>query len=241
MAAITWLDGSLMTTLPPGTQAMITEVQIGDKMEKREVLVTPAGTELPRASRGDSTPAEPVRRMSERKELGVIFFSIILLVVFITNVPLRGIWSIMIIIAVFTLLLICALAGILDMLLSWAYLLDVRINMGGYLFVSTVLFILWCLTVMVFDRRIYIVFTPGNFRVCTEIGAGEKVYDTMGLKMERQPSDLFRHYLLGLGAGDLIVKTSGATNEHFDLYNVLWVDWKVQRIEEMLGKRKSAG
>ena len=67
---------------------------------------------------------------------------------------------------------------------------------------------------------------------------GEKVFDTMGMKLEKQQSDLFRHYILGLGTGDLIVKTSGATNEHFDLYNVLWINWKVQKIEEMLGKRK---
>ena len=230
-----------MTTLPPGTKALKTTVKIDGKEVEREVLVVPEGKELPRASRGDKEPSDPVRRMSERKELGVIFFTFLLLVIFITNVPLRGIWSIMLIIGTFTIVLIFALAGILDAILSWAYLLDVRINMGGYLFVSTVLFLLWAFTVMVFDRRIYIVFTPGNFRVCTEIGAGEKVYDTMGLKLERQPSDIFRHWVLGLGAGDLIVKTSGATNETFDLHNVLWVDWKVQRIEEMLGKRKSAG
>ena len=242
MAAITWMEGSLMSTLPPGTTALRTTVTLADgKQVEREVMITPENKALPRASRGDREPGEPVRRMSERKELGVIFFTVLLLVIFITNVPLRGIWSVMIIIGIFTLILIFALAGVLDAILSWAYLLDVRINLGGYLFVSTVLFILWALTVMVFDRRIYIVFTPGNFRVCTEIGAGEKVYDTMGLKLERQPSDLFRHYLLGLGAGDLIVKTSGATNETFDLHNVLWVDWKVQRIEEMLGRRKSTG
>jgi hypothetical protein len=241
MAAITWLEGSLMTTLPPGSTAVSTKVMVDNKEVEREVLIVPEGKKLPRASKGDTDPGQPVRRMSERKELGVIFFTFLLLVIFITNVPLRGIWSIMIIIGIFTLILIFALAGVLDAILSWAYLLDVRINLGGYLFVSTVLFILWGLTVMVFDRRIYIIFTPGNFRVCTEIGAGEKVYDTMGLKLERQPSDLFRHYILGLGAGDLTVKTSGATNEHFDLQNVLWVDWKVQRIEEMLGKRKSAG
>jgi hypothetical protein len=247
MAAITWLEGSLMTTLPPGTTAVNTatsksvKVTVEGKEADREVLIAPEGKVLPRASRGDKEPGEPVRRMSDRKELGVIFFTVLLLVIFITNVPLRGIWSIMIIIGIFTLILIFALAGVLDAILSWAYLLDVRINLGGYLFVSTVLFILWAGTVMFFDRRIYIIFTPGNFRVCTEIGAGEKVYDTMGLKLERQPSDLFRHYLLGLGAGDLIVKTSGATNETFDLHNVLWVDWKVNRIEEMLGRRKSGG
>ena len=66
----------------------------------------------------------------------------------------------------------------------------------------------------------------------------DEFLDTMGMKMEKQQSDFFRHTILGLGAGDLIVKTSGATNEHFDLHNVLWINWKVQKIEDMLGKKK---
>src|SRR5207244_492594 len=102
-------------------------------------------------------------------------------------------------------------------------ILDIRINMGGYLFISVILLAVWLFTTLIFDKQIYIVFQPGQFKVCTEIGGGEKVYDAIGLTLERQRADLFRHYILGLGSGDLIVKTSGAQAHHFDLPNVLFI------------------
>jgi hypothetical protein len=81
------------------------------------------------------------------------------------------------------------------------------------------------------------IFTPGQLKVRTEIGGGEKVYDAFGMTLEKQRSDLFRHWVLGLGSGDLIVKTAGAQAHHFDLPNVLFIGKKVQEIEEMLKKR----
>jgi hypothetical protein len=57
------------------------------------------------------------------------------------------------------------------------------------------------------------------------------------MSVERQRSDLFRHWILGLGSGDLIVKTSGARNEHFDLHNVLFINRKVRMIEEMMQRQ----
>ena len=59
--------------------------------------------------------------------------------------------------------------------------------------------IIWLVTILVFDRQIYIVFTPGQMRVCTEIGGGEQLYDTTGLRLIKQRSDLFRHWILGPG------------------------------------------
>ena len=82
----------------------------------------------------------------------------------------------------------------------------------------------------------YMVFTPGQFKVCTEIGGGEKVFDTIGMKLEKRRSDLFRHWILGLGSGDLIVKTTGAQAHQFEMDNVLFVGRKVQQIEEMIRK-----
>ena len=112
-----------------------------------------------------------------------------------------------------------------------------RINAGCYFFVSGVLFAIWLITILFFDRQLYMIFTPGQLKVCTEIGGGEKVYDAVGLSLEKQRSDLFRHWILGLGSGDLVVKTSGAQAHHFDLPNVLFIGRKVQMIEEMLRKK----
>ena len=73
--------------------------------------------------------------------------------------------------------------------------------------------------------------------MCTEIGGGEKVYDAIGMTLEKQRSDLFRHWILGLGSGDLIVRTSGAQAHQFDLPNVLFIGKKVHQIEDMLKKQ----
>lgn len=179
--------------------------------------------------------------MSSSKNYGVIFCVTLLICIVITNVPLRGMWSLVAIIFIIMLSLIFALFDLWERIFFYLDLLDVRINMGGYLLISGSLFILWLVVLLVFDQQIYIVFTPGQFKVRTEIGGGEKVYDVVGMKLERQRSDLFRHMILGLGSGDLIVKTAGASSEHFDLPNVLFISKKVQMIEDMLQKRKVVG
>jgi hypothetical protein len=73
--------------------------------------------------------------------------------------------------------------------------------------------------------------------VCLEIGGGETAYDTMGMTIKKERSDLFRHWILGLGSGDLIVRTSGANQHEFVMNNVLNVSWKLKEIEEMQRER----
>ena len=77
------------------------------------------------------------------------------------------------------------------------------------------------------------IFTPGQVRVHLEIGGGETAYDTMGMTIQKQRDDLFRHWILGLGSGDLIVRTSGANSHEFHMPNVLSVSYKLRQIEEM--------
>jgi hypothetical protein len=86
--------------------------------------------------------------------------------------------------------------------------LDIRINAGGYIFIPSVLFVIWLITILLFDRQIYMIFTPGQLKVCTEIGGGEKVSDAVGMTVEKQRSDLFRHWILGLGSGRCWAATS---------------------------------
>jgi hypothetical protein len=235
MAMLTRLDGYLMVTVPPGTKA-----QVAEKPTEREAWVLPEGARVTRVNPADekSSPREPFVHMARRKSYGVIFCITLLIVVVITNVPLRGMWSVVVILTIIMLSVIFALAGWWERIFSAINLLDIRINMGGYLFIGIFLFAIWLITMLAFDRQIYIVFTPGQFKVCTEIGGGEKVYDTIGLTLERQRSDLFRHLILGLGSGDLVVKTSGAQAHHFDLPNVLFISKKVQMIEDLLQKKK---
>jgi hypothetical protein len=147
-------------------------------------------------------------------------------------------WSLVIIMTAVMLTIFFILLGWMDTILSWLWILDIRINMAGYILISTSLLIIWAITLLLFDRQRYITFTPGQLKVCDEIGGGEQVYDAVGMSVQKQRSDLFRHYILGLGSGDLIVKTSGAQAHNFDLPNVLFISQKVQQIETMMKQKQ---
>ena len=80
--------------------------------------------------------------------------------------------------------------------------------------------------------------SPGQFRVRLEIGDAETAYDTAGMTIQKQRSDLFRHWILGLGSGDLIVRTAGAQTHQFDMPNVLFLGRKVREIEDLLRSKQ---
>jgi len=233
MAILTLIDNHYMAVVPAGAKPE-RNIVIGNKM--REAIVLPEDKHLAGEDPRDktSTPVPLKLHVASRPSLGVIYVLVLLLVIVITNVPLRGMWSVVVIITLVLLSVIFALAGWWETIFNTLALLDIRINMGGYLVISSVLFVIWLVTLMFFDRQVYMVFTPGQFKVCTEIGGGEKVYDTMGLSLERQRGDLFRHYILGLGSGDLVVKTTGAQAHHFDMPNVLFISKKLKDIELLL-------
>jgi hypothetical protein len=202
----------------------------------REVLVLPEKAHFPRIDPGNPNSEVQMRHIGRGRSYGVLYAIVLLLVVVITNVPLRGMWSFMVIFVIIALSIIFALAGWWDAILRYFGQLDIRINAGGYFFISAILFGIWLFTVLVFDKQIYMVFTPGQFKVCTEVGGGEQAYPTIGMTLEKQRSDLFRHWILGLGSGDLIVKTTGAQAHHFEMPNVLFIARKMQQVEDMVRK-----
>jgi hypothetical protein len=241
-ALLSEFSGHIMAIVPDGATARKeAEVkQDAGEPKKLDIIQVDPGKDgkhgLPKDRAGNLE--QPRLKVTTNKNLGVIFAIVLILVIIITNVPLRGMWSLVIILMAIMLSIIFYLADWWARIVDAFHFLDVRINMGGYLLISGCLFIAWCATFFFFDRQIYITFAPGQFKVRSEIGGGEQVYDTMGLTLERQRSDLFRHWIIGLGSGDLIVKTSGAQAHHFDLPNVLFINRKVQQIEEIIKSRK---
>src|ERR1019366_774000 len=156
----------------------------------------------------------------------------------ITNIPLRGLWSVIVIVLIISITIIFALLEWWETILYYLSFLDIRINAAGYFVISSILFALWLIVMLLFDRQIYMVFTPGQMRVRQEVGDAETAYDTSGMTVQKQRSDLFRHWVLGLGSGDLIVKTSGATSQEFHFPNVLFIGRKVKDIEDMLREKQ---
>jgi hypothetical protein len=212
----------------PKTSQVVHTVKVAD--EERTAVVLPSKAKL---SDEDALKLH----VTPSKNYGVIFTAVLLLVIVITNVPLRGMWSVVVIITVILLVVIFSLADWWTTILGWLILLHIYINAAGYLSIATVLFAIWLITFVFFDQQVYMVFTPGQVKVRTEIGGGEVVYDSMGMTVQKQRSDLFRHWILGLGSGDLLVTTTGAAAHHFDLPNVLFIGKKVQMIEDMLREK----
>jgi hypothetical protein len=206
----------------------------------REALVPPAGTHLARDP-ATGKPRVPTLRVASHAGYGVVFAVVLLLVIFITNVPIRGLWSV---IAVVTLALgtvILALADWWDDIFEAAVYSRVYINAFGYLAISVPLLVLWLVVVLLFDRKSYMVFAPGQLLVHLEIGSGEVAYDTHGMVVAKRRSDLFRHWLLGFGSGDLLVSTSGANAQRFEMHNILFVGGKLKLIQQMLKTREVVG
>jgi hypothetical protein len=235
LGLLTMTQGTRSITVPEGTRAFPTV--IAKDAKGTEVAVGP-GFVLPEKAGfvekdKDGNPVEPKLHVTSRKSYGVLFMILLVLVIVITNVPLRGMWSVLIIMMIVLGSIIFALAGWWDNIINALSLLDIRITQGGYIFLGVALLGAWLTTFFIFDRQIYITFQPGMMKVCMEVGSGEKAYDTVGMNIEKQRSDLFRHWILGLGSGDLIVKTSGAERHEFLLHNVLFVGRKLKLIEEM--------
>jgi len=227
LAGVTWWGGQYLAIVPAGTQAV--EGFDGG----REALVLPAGAHLPKDP-ATGKPREPTLRVASRSGYGVVFIVVLLLVIVITNVPIRGLWSLIVIVVLLLGSIILALAGWWDDILEAVAHSHVYINAFGYLAISVPLLIFWLVVVLYFDRKVYMVVYPGQLKVCQEIGGGEAAYDTLGMVVTKRRSDLFRHWLLGFGSGDLVVKTAGAQSQQFEVHNVLSVGKKLQLIQQLL-------
>jgi hypothetical protein len=235
LALLTRVDGHFMAIVPKDARAEHTRTVQGFENEgPKDLLVMPNGA-LVDPKTGELV--QPHLRMAKNKSYGVLYAIVLILLIVITNVPMRGLWSVIVIVVVVLLSIIFALAGWWEPILDNLARLHIHINFAGYFVISVALLIIWLVTFLFFDPQIYMIFTPGQLRVRQEIGGGEMAYDTQGMVIQKQRNDLFRHWILGLGSGDLIVTTSGAASHHFDLPNVLFVGHKVRQIEDMLREK----
>lgn len=249
MAALTYVEHNVMVILPKGSKA-VRHAHVEYRENDKEEVVTADAVFLPKdrslypdkpAKPGETVlpePEQPKFYMSHNKNYGVLWAIVLLVIIFVSNVPLRGLWSIVIIVTVVLLATIFALLDWWTPILAAFYELRIQINLGAYVFISAVLFIIWAATFYFFDRRLYMVFSSGQIRVCTEIGEGERVFDASGVVFQKQQNDIFRHWIIGMGAGDLVVRTGGPHPEHFDFPNVLFVAYRVKQIEQRLKSRE---
>lgn len=233
MAAVTAIDNTRLAVVPP--RGIVT----WDETEKAYVMRFPEGATTKSledaARRVNSTEPSFGPRITERDWCGPVFIAGLLVIVVATNVPLRGLWSFLVLISILVVVLLISLLGGWDRIFGWFANLHIHINMAGYLVIGVVVFIMWVVATFVFDQRSYIIFTPGQIRYCEHIWDSVKVFPAAGVVLEKQRDDLFRHYVLGFFSGDLIVRAGhGADRHELKLPNVLGLGFRLQKVEDML-------
>jgi amino acid transporter len=172
--------------------------------------------------------------MHRSKNLGVLFTLIFFLVILITNVTLRGLASVVAILAIAFGALLLAYYGWWEDVLNWMGRVSIFMNMGFYVLFSSLVFFVWAFSVFVYDRLSYWRVTPGQLTYDAVIGGAQKSYDARGMVFEKHRQDLFRHWIIGFGSGDIEISTTGARRETFSIPNVLFVDSKVGEIQHMI-------
>ncbi len=237
MAFLTYLSGYYMAIVPVGTVAEEAK-QVAGYEGPRDVLVAPASRDLPIDKTGDAA-AQPRLRVTLSNGPGSVFVTVLLLVVFITNVRLTGVWSLVGVLVVLFVSVIFALAGIWDQILHMASSLDIHITAAGYLCTATPLFVIWLAVLLFYDRLTYATFSRGQFTIHYAFGGGETTYEVLGLSLQKRRNDLFRNWLLGMGSGDLVIRTGGANGQTFELPNVLFVGSKLVTAQRLLQERET--
>lgn len=169
--------------------------------------------------------------------LGIVFFLTLFLTILITNVTVRGLASGMVMLSlVFTVVLFAYLEW-WDPILRWMGNLSVHLNLGAYLVFSTLVFTAWALAFFVFDRLNYWTVRPGQVTREFMLGGGSRSFDTDGMVLEKRRDDVFRHWILGFGSGDLHIIATGARREEFDISNVLFAGAKAEVVQRLIATK----
>jgi hypothetical protein len=171
------------------------------------------------------------------KNLGVTFTIIFFLVIIITHVTMRGASSLVAILAAAVGVLLLAYFGWWEVVLGWLGNVYIFMNVTFYWFFATLVFLVWAFSFFIYDRLAYWRVRPGQITHERVIGGAEKSYDTRGMVFEKHREDLFRHWVLGIGSGDIQISTMGARRENIYVPNVLFINTKVNRIQEMIAMK----
>src|SRR5207247_687060 len=132
LALWTWWDGHRMVIVPAGTT-------VQKQSDGKTYTLTVTSNASTATKNLDEAAKEGGFRLhvSQNSRIGAIFVTVLLVVILITNVPLRGLWSVIVIVTIVLLSIILALANLWDDIFDALARLHIHINMAGYLFIST--------------------------------------------------------------------------------------------------------
>jgi hypothetical protein len=192
---------------------------------------------LTRMNPVDVQIAGTVVQFSPRANLGIIYCMVVLLTILITSTSMRGLTSLVVVLAVGLLALLFEYLGWWPDILHWLGQQPVYMDFSFYMFMSTGLLVLWLLVVGVFDHLGFWRIRAGQVTHEYVLGAVESSYDTDNMVFTKQQSDIFRNWILGLGSGDLQIQTMGGRGMTAKISNVLFVNARVNRIQRMIATK----
>jgi len=169
-------------------------------------------------------------------DLGLIFFVVLFLVILVTNYSVRGLASGIVILGLVLTFVLLLYFQVWEQVFGWITSRTIYLNSGAYLWFSTIMCVMWVIVVFGLDRFSYWEIDPGQLTRDSLMGSGSKSYNTQGMTLEKHQDDLFRHWLLGLGSGDLQVMTYGAKREQIDIHNVLFVGHKIIAMQRLIAE-----
>jgi len=174
--------------------------------------------------------------VSNNNAPGAIFVVTLLACAISSTVIFRGMVSVVVIVSIITVGVTFAWFGWWAPILHALGGLEIRINAAGYLCIGVPLFVVWMAVICAYDRLHYVTFGQGQIRYVLEVGDSEVVMPAEGVVVEKKRNDAFRHWVLGLGAGDLVI-SSGGHSPTIEMKNVLLIRGKLKVIDKLLREK----
>lgn len=169
---------------------------------------------------------------------GMIFSLLLILLIVVTSTKIKGMKAALIIAALAFITLLSVHLDWWEPILGWLGHRSVSLSFGFYLFTSTVVLVVWLVSVFVIDHLSFWRFRPGQVTHEYLGGIVNNSYDTdnMSISLNRQ-DDFFRHWIIGLGSGDLHMQTMGGRGVEINVVNVLFVGSKMLKIQRLIATK----
>ena len=168
---------------------------------------------------------------SASPNLGVIFTLLLLLMIVVTNAQVRGKGGALVVVSLAFFALLFAYLDWWQQILHWIGNQSIYLNLGFYLHFSTALFVIWLFTFGIIDHLSFWRVRPGQVTHEYLGGIVDTSYDTDNMIFSKRQDDLFRHWIVGLGSGDLQMQTMGGRGVNMSIGNVLFVGHKLFKIQ----------
>jgi hypothetical protein len=171
------------------------------------------------------------------RNLGVIYTLLFLLLIVITSTNVRGMRAALMISSLAFVTLLLAYLDWWEPILDFLSHESIYMNRGFYLYSSALLCVIWMFTVFLIDHLSFWRFRPGQITHEYLGGIVDKSYDTDNMIVTKRQDDLFRHWFIGLGSGDLLMQTMGGRGVEVNVPNVLFVIGKMSKIQRLIATK----